>query len=431
MLTETQQMFAWLDNDSAKIKELIYNKFGIYLKNEDNLKFYFDPEAGEYNLTYNNIIPSIANQLANWRTKEINVKSTNRLDYFDAIGAIDSVLQARKIVRLMCTILVHIFATEERTKFIYLRDGDDNLKDFILDPETGEVISYSFTYASVDYKYERVINKDTGLYDYIEEKKGEKETIIKKLDHEFLPCALISYSMPRNGYFDGVETSLLNAHNEMSIILNEEKQDASFNAFPERVITGVDAESMAGWTGGCGRINGVPSANADYIISEGKFNAKNYIDRYNEQVAIACGSVDIVPSKYFLEKTANPKSGEALKMELNNEVNAKIDFQGKIINDECELYYKIDAIRQTRNYKNVDINSKDQVELVYSEPLFYVDRDKEFDKLLKGVDSGIVSIKDAIKEYYNVEDNEALAIYERIKQERRETRVATIADIGI
>ena len=276
-----------------------------------------------------------------------------------------------------------------------------------------------------------MINKETGLYDYIEEKKGEKETIIKKLDHEFLPCALISYSMPRNGYFDGVETSLLNAHNEMSIILNEEKQDASFNAFPERVITGVDAESMAGWTGGCGRINGVPSANADYIISEGKFNAKNYIDRYNEQVAIACGSVDIVPSKYYIEKTANPKSGEALKMELNNEVNAKIDFQGKIINDECELYYKIDAIRQTRNYKNVDINSKDQVELVYSEPLFYVDRDKEFDKLLKGVDSGIVSIKDAIKEYYNVEDSEALAIYERIKQERRETRVATIADIGI
>jgi len=117
-LTETQQMFAWLDNDSAKIKELIYNKFGIYLKNEDNLKFYFDPEAGEYNLTYNNIIPSIANQLANWGTKEINVKSTNRLDYFDEIGAIDSVLQARKIVRLMCTILVHIFVTEERTKFV-------------------------------------------------------------------------------------------------------------------------------------------------------------------------------------------------------------------------------------------------------------------------------------------------------------------------
>ena len=67
------------------------------------------------------------------------------------------------------------------------------------------------------------------------------------------------------------------------------------------------------------------------------------------------------------------------------------------------------------------IKDTDIVEIEYSEPIRYVDKNKEFDKLVKAVSVGIISKVDAIAEYYDISPEEAQEKYNQIIIEQKET----------
>ena len=321
-------LFYYYDNDESNIKKHIYDVISLVF-GEDNLQYF--KSGSTFNITFTNILKEVAERLANWETLSINVGTRELYDYFESIKAVSFAKKAHELCRFANTLICHIMLMDNEVKLVYLREGDGVLQDVKFDND-GNVVGYSFK-----------INKELIEIGFDGQNIATK-TIGKNVESygvNFLPCVIYQYSIPRVGFWGEPQSEFVEAQDRLNKVLNEYEYDADYNSFTERIITGATSNDVAGLSIGIGVQRSFSNPDAKYQKIDPSLSNENYTDRINMYLSMALQSVGIDPSRLSTTAISKVKSGIALLVEGDEEIQQKLKFQGTMIGYDNEFLKKL------------------------------------------------------------------------------------------